>query len=100
MLTSLLFEIHSLLIPHESQPCPDRGICIKEAVNHAGQGHARRMGHSEVLTNCGPLEEETRNPLQYSCCKNPMNNMKRQKTMTLEDEPPRSEGVQYVAEMR
>ena len=26
----------------------------------------------------------------------PMNNMKRQKDITSEDEPPRSEGVQYV----
>ena len=28
------------------------------------------------------------NPLQYSCLENPMNSMKRQKDMTLEDEPP------------
>ena len=35
-------------------------------------------------------------PLQYSCLKNPMNNMKRQKEMTLEDEPPKSAGVQYA----
>ena len=28
------------------------------------------------------------NPLQYSCCENPMNNMKKQKDMTPEDEPP------------
>ena len=34
-------------------------------------------------------------PLQHSCLENPMNSMKRQKNMTLEDEPPRSEGVQY-----
>ena len=32
-------------------------------------------------------------PLQYSCCENPMNSMKRQKAMTLEDEPSRSEGM-------
>ena len=31
---------------------------------------------------------------QYSCLENPMNCMKRQKGMTLEDEPPRLEGVQ------
>ena len=39
------------------------------------------------------------NPPQYSCRKNPMNSMKRQKDMTLEDEPPprpRSEGIQYA----
>ena len=28
---------------------------------------------------------------------NPINSMKRQKDMTMEDEPSRSEGVQYVA---
>ena len=30
------------------------------------------------------------NPFQYSCCKNLMNSMNRQKDMTLEDELPRS----------
>ena len=35
-------------------------------------------------------------PLQYSCCENPMNSMKRQKDMTLQDEPPRLEGVRYA----
>ena len=34
-------------------------------------------------------------PLQYSCHKNPM---KKQKDMAPEDEPPRSEGVQYASE--
>ena len=36
-------------------------------------------------------------PFQYSCYENPINSMKRQKDMTVEDEPSRSEGVQYVA---
>jgi len=35
-------------------------------------------------------------PLQYSCLENPMNTMKRQKDMTLEDEPSRWVGVQYT----
>ena len=35
-------------------------------------------------------------PLQYSCFENPMNNMKRQKDMTLKDELPRSIGAQYA----
>ena len=35
-------------------------------------------------------------PLQYSCLKNPMNSMKRQKDRTLKDELPRSEGTQYA----
>ena len=35
--------------------------------------------------------------LQYSCLENPVNSVKRQKDMTLEDEPTRSEGVQRAA---
>ena len=34
-------------------------------------------------------------PLQYSCLKNPMNGMKRQKDKTLKDELPRLVGAQY-----
>ena len=33
---------------------------------------------------------------KFSCLKNPMNSMKMQRDMTPEDEPPRSEGVQYA----
>ena len=35
-------------------------------------------------------------PLQHSCLENPMNSRKRQKDMTLKDEPPRSVGNQYA----
>ena len=35
-------------------------------------------------------------PLQHSCLENPMNDMKRQKDMTLKDELPKSVGAQYV----
>ena len=36
-------------------------------------------------------------PLQYSCLENPMNSMKRQKDMTLKDDPPpRLVGAQYA----
>ena len=35
-------------------------------------------------------------PLQYSCCKNPMNRMKRQKDMTPEDESSGSKDVWYA----
>ena len=34
--------------------------------------------------------------LQYSCLENPINNMKRQKDMTLKDELPRLVGAQYA----
>ena len=33
--------------------------------------------------------------LQYSCCKNLMRSVKKQKDMTLDDGPSRSESVQY-----
>ena len=39
---------------------------------------------------------ENGQPLQYSSLGNPMSSMKRQKDMTLEDEPLRLEGVQYA----
>ena len=35
-------------------------------------------------------------PLQYSCQENPMNNMKRQKDMTLENENSKLESIQYA----
>ena len=35
-------------------------------------------------------------PLQYSCLENPMNSMKRQKDMILEDELPKLVGAQYA----
>ena len=35
-------------------------------------------------------------PLQYSCLKNPMSSMKRQKDRTLKDELPRTVGAQYT----
>ena len=35
-------------------------------------------------------------PLQYSCLEKPMNSMKSQKDMTLQDELPRSVGAQYA----
>ena len=41
-------------------------------------------------------KERNGKSLQYSCLKNPMNNMKRQKEMTPEDEPSRLVGVHYA----
>ena len=35
-------------------------------------------------------------PLQYSCLRNPISSMKRQKDRTLKDELPRSVGAQYA----
>ena len=47
------------------------------------------------LTERGPLEMNGK-PLQYSCLKNPMNSMKRQKDRTLKDELLRLVGAQYA----
>ena len=44
--------------------------------------------------------EEKGKPLQYSCLKNPMNSVKRQKDRTLKDELPRWVGVQYATRDR
>ena len=43
-----------------------------------------------------PTGEGNGKPLQYSCLKNPMNTMKRQKDRTLKDELPRSVDAQYA----
>ena len=63
------------------------------------QGHAKRMGHSEEFwQNMVHLNGNVK-PLQYSCIKNPMNNVKKQKDITAEDEcpaPPRLEYIQYA----
>ena len=42
------------------------------------------------------FEEGNGKPLQYSCLENPMNSMKRQKDMTMNDELPRFVGAQYA----
>ena len=57
------------------------------------EGH---VSASKGLTKDGLLEKGSGKLLQYSCLENPMNSMKRQKDMTLEDEPPRLVGVQYA----
>ena len=45
-----------------------------------------------------PTREGNGKPLQYSCLENLMNSMKRQKDMTLKDEPSRLVGAQYATE--
>ena len=57
-------------------------------MSHAVQGHQDRqviVKRSDKLWSIGGVNS---NPLQYSCHKNPMNSMKKQKDMTLENEPP------------
>ena len=65
-------------------------------MSHAMQGHQRWTGHSEEFWESVVHWKRKCNPLQYSCLENPMGNMKSQKGITLEDETPRSDGVQYA----
>ena len=68
---------------------------VNEAMNPALQGHPRQVivKSSDKLW---PTGGGNGNPFQYSCLKNPKDSIKRQKYMTPEGEPPRSEGVQYA----
>ena len=61
--------------------------------------HTRGVGSVQSRVNIWTMHWRREcKPLQYSCLDNSMNSMKRQKDMTLEDEPPprRSLGVQYA----
>ena len=49
----------------------------------------------ESSNKMGSTGGENGKPLQYSCFKNPINSMKRQKGMTLKDELPSFVGAQY-----
>ena len=50
----------------------------------------------ESSDNMWSTGEGNGKPLQYSCLENLMNNMKKQKDVTLKDELPRSVGAQYT----
>ena len=58
------------------------------------------MGHSEEFWQNKNLQWSSGGgngkPHHYSCLENPMDSMKRQKDMELEDESPRLKGVQYA----
>ena len=60
--------------------------------------HATKDGQVMVESSGKMWSTGERNskPLQYSCLENPMNSMKRQKDIILEDETPKLEGVQYA----
>ena len=60
-------------------------------MSHAVQGHPRWTGRSERSDKTWSTAGRNGKPLQYSCCENPINSMKRQKDMTPEDEPLKSE---------
>ena len=89
-------EIDRYLL-HGSQPCCGEGACIThEVISHAMQGHPKLtviVKSSDKMWSTGGGNGK---PLQYSCCKNPMNSMNRQKDMTSEGKPPSLEGAQYA----
>ena len=58
------------------------------------QGHPRQIVESsDKIWSTGGGNDK---PLRYSCYESPVNSMKRQKYMTLEDEPSEFEGIQYA----
>ena len=59
------------------------GQIIVESSDKRGPLGERMANNPSILRGNGK-------PLQYSCLENAMNSMKRQKDMTLQDEPPRS----------
>jgi len=66
-------------------------------MNHAGEAQPRQIGRSQgrFMTKYGPLEERMATTSVF-LPKKPINSLKRQKDMTMEDELPRLEGVQYA----
>ena len=49
-----------------------------------------------IIYICTYIGEGNGNPFQYSCLETPINSAERQKDMTVEEEPLRSEGVLYA----
>ena len=56
-------------------------------MSQAVQGHPRQMGSVKSSDKIWTIGAGNGRSLQYYCLENPMNSMKRQKDMTLEDEP-------------
>ena len=65
-------------------------------LSYALWGHPRWAGMVERSDRTWSTGEKNGTPLQYSCLETPMNSMKGQNGMTLEDELPRSVGAQYA----
>ena len=63
-------------------------------LSHAVWGHPRRAGMVERSDRMWSTGKGNGKPLQYSCLENPMNRMKRHRT--LKDELPRLVGAQYA----
>ena len=71
-------------------------MSLTEAPSHTVQGHKKQTVLSEESDKTWSPGEGNGNHFQCSCLENPMDSMKRQKVMTLEDEHLRSEDAQYT----
>ena len=85
---------------HGSQPCRGEGACLTQWIYESGAAQDR-----QVIVKSSDKSWSTRggngNLLQYSCCKNPINSMKRQKDNdTRRWAPLRSESIQCGTGMR
>ena len=91
-----------LIVPVLSIPFMDHSLVTAKGINSMKpcampcRATQDRWGHSEEFWQ-NVVHWRKKCLLQYSCLENPVNSMKRQKDMTLEDEPTRSEGVQRAA---
>ena len=65
-------------------------------LSNAVWGHPRWVGLGERSDRMWSTGEGNGKPLQYSCLENPMNSRKRQNNRILNEELPRSVGVQYA----
>ena len=89
------------LKPYSQKTSQSNHTRITALSNSMKQNHARgttqdgrvMVERSDKMWSTG---EGNGKPLQYSCLKNPMNSMKREKDRTLKDELPRSVGAQYA----
>ena len=80
--------LQECLTLHGSQPCHGEGACITQwSYESCHAGPPKWMSHSRKFWYNLVHQRRECKPLQCSCLKNAMNNMKRQKDVTAEDDP-------------
>ena len=87
---------------HSKAPFMDHSLVMERALHNSmklGTMPFMATQDEQVIVKssdkCGPLEKEMATHFSILAM-NPINSMKRQKDVTLEDEPHKSEGVQYA----
>ena len=83
---------------HGSQPCSDEGGFHNSVKPSAMVCSITQDGWAMMKSSDKTWSTRGRNgnQLQYSCLEKTINSKKRQKDTTLQDEPPRSEGIKYA----